>query len=393
MLVGCAGNETGEKDMPVPVPEKEKVMEEVIPEKTEEVLPPSVDGTDGKTAGAVKPDVSAAGKTSGKAVRKDAPAEAGEAVIAEETVTAEEKAAATEPETVADEKETSVEKETPDEKTVSDVDAASEKDETPAEKETAAEAEASAEKENAAVAEKETAYTPSEKPDEPRPGKEKRCNISRWYAGVEGGLDFAESGMSSFGAGGTRIGGGAGLAIGYRFNRWLSLEFGMTFGKTRMTAYGCCSDANLWLSDEGETFNAAVFGMNGGYYSELESAVFFQKYGLRANFDILGLIPGTADGKWSLELSPEVFVLGPDAKVSKAEAVIYRAANWQAGLGGRIQAGYAFLPWMSAGVFTGMDFGLGRHIDALPQNGHKRNYIWESGVRLVFSIPDKKSGR
>lgn len=387
MLVGCAGNETGEKDMPVPVPEKEKVMEEVIPEKTEEVLPPSADRTDGKAAGAVKPEVSATGKTSGKTVREDAPAETGE------TVTAEEKAAATEPETAAAEKEMPEEKETSDEKTVPAGDVASEKDETPAEKETAVETEASAETENAAVAEREAVGTPSEKPDEPRPGKEKRCNISRWYAGIEGGLDFAESGMSSFGAGGTRAGGGAGLAVGYRFNRWLSLEFGMTFGKTRMTAYGCCSDANLWLSDEGETFNAAVFGMNGGYYSELESAVFFQKYGLRANFDILGLIPGTADGKWSLELSPAVFVLGPDAKVSKADAVIYRAASWQAGLGWRIQAGYAFLPWMSAGVFTGMDFGLGRHIDALPQNGHKRNYIWESGVRLVFSIPDKKSGR
>lgn len=374
MLVGCAGNETGEKDMPVPVSEKEKVMEKVLPEKTEEVLSPVVDGkTPGTETGAVKPaetqpsapaKETAKSTASGKIVKEDATAKT------EGSVSAEEKAAATETETAAEE-------------------------ETPAEKETAEEAAVSAETGEAAVAENETASvgTPSERHDGGRPDREKCCGISRWYAGVEGGLDFAESGMSSFGAGGTRVGGGAGLAVGYRFNRWLSLEFGMTFGRTRMTAYGCCSDANLWLSGEGETFNAAVFGMNGGYYSELESAVFFQKYGLRANFDVLGLIPGTADGKWSLELSPEVFVLGPDAKVSKADAVIYRAASWQAGLGGRIQAGYAFLPWMSAGVFTGMDFGLGRHIDALPQNGHKRNYIWESGVRLVFSIPDKKSGR
>lgn len=387
MLVGCAGNEAGEKDMPVPVPEKGEVMEDVLPKNTEEALPKCADETDGKIPGAETGTVKPNAPATGKHVRKDEPAKI------DGTVTAEEKTDATEPETAAAEKEMPEEKETSDEKTVPDVDMASEKYETPAEKETAVETETSAETENAAVAEKETADTPSEKSDEPRPGKEKRCNISRWYAGIEGGLDFAESGMSSFGAGGTRVGGGAGLAVGYRFNHWLSLEFGMTFGKTRMTAYGCCSDANLWLSEEGETFNAAVFGMNGGYYSELESAVFFQKYGLRANFDILGLIPETADGKWSLELSPAVFVLGPDAKVSKADAVIYRAASWQAGLGGRIQAGYAFLPWMSAGVFTGVDFGLGRHIDALPQNGHKRNYIWESGVRLVFSIPDKNSGR
>lgn len=381
MLVGCAGNEAGEKDMPVPVSEKGEVMEDVIPENTEEALPKCADETDRKIPGAETGTVKPNAPATGKHVRKDAPAKIGE------TVTAEEKAAATELETDA------AEKETPDKKTVPAVDVASEKDEMPAGKETAGEAEASAETEDTAVAERETVDTPSEKSDEPCPGKEKRCGVSGWYAGIEGGLDFAESGMSSFGAGGTRVGGGAGLAVGYRFNRWLSLEFGMTFGKTRMTAYGCCSDANLWLSDEGETFNAAVFGMNGGYYSELETAVFFQKYGLRVNFDILGLIPETADGKWSLELSPEVFVLGPDAKVSKADAVIYRAATWQAGLGGRIQAGYAFLPWMSAGVFTGMDFGLGGHIDALPQNGHKRNYIWESGVRLVFSIPDKNSRR
>ena len=374
MLVGCAGNETGEKDIPVPVPEKETVLpgEPSVPSKknTEATPKENVGGKTVKEGTSVKVSEAGNGTEETAAVNKAA---------REDTATTGSAGAATE-------------EGEPTESVPAVNEAFEEVKKSVETKETAPDKEEEVTPEVTEVAsiDKDPAQ---EKAEATCPGTGKCSGRSGWYAGIEGGLDFAESGMSSFGTGGTRAGGGAGLAVGYRFNSWLSMELGASFGKARMTAYGCCSDANLWLSDEGEIFNAAVLGMNGGYYSELESAVFFQKYGLRVNFDILGLIPETRDGKWSLELSPEILAMGPSAKISKSGATIYSATNWQAGLGGRLQAGYAFLPWMRAGVFTSLDFGLGSHIDALPQNGHRRNYIWESGVRMVFSIPDKKSRR
>lgn len=230
-------------------------------------------------------------------------------------------------------------------------------------------------------------------------GKKARSGFGTgWYAGAEGGLAFAESTFSSFGTGGAHAGGSGSLFAGYRFNGWLSLEVFAGLGGTRLTSRECCSEANLWLSKDGEQFRAAVLGKGGGYYGELESSVFLQNYGLRLNFDILAIIPATKDGKWSLELAPAISALGSKARtrtMAEKES-IFSAGNWQLGLGGRVQVGYAVLPWMNVGVFTGLTFGTRRHIDALPADGHKSNFIWESGGRLTFSIPDKtskKSGR
>lgn len=236
-----------------------------------------------------------------------------------------------------------------------------------------------------------TPGTTSEASAKDTPDRQNLSGKGHLFAGIEGGLAFAESSFSSFGAGGSHSGGSGSLFAGYRFNGWLSLELFSGIGGTRMSARKCCSEANLWLSTDGEQFRAAVLGKEGAYYSELESAVLWQHYGLRLNFNLLGLIPATQDGKWSLELSPAVSALGPSAKVRTAAAkkTVFCADNWQIGLGGRIQAGYAILPWMNAGLYSGLTFGTGGHIDALPADDHKSNFIWESGVRLTFSIPDK----
>ncbi len=419
LLAGCAGNGSEDKTMPVPVHEREAESEvaETAPEAEPET---PIIASETSVIGKESPETrSAAAEAEDKA--------ATEAGAKPEAKTETRPEAEPQPVRVTEpqpEKET----EMPQEKKAQPVKEANAwqeteaqpKEETEASKvaetstETASKVSSengsatAAEKNSAIVAENASAASTekaSSASTESAPAKEAGRNVRKnrssnagWYAGVEGGLAFAESSFSSFGAGGTHAGGSGSLFAGYRFSGWLSLEVFAGIGGARMTARDCCSEANLWLSNDGEQFRAAILGKEGGYYSELESSVLWQNYGLRLNFDILALFPATKDGKWSLELSPAISGLGPKAKIRTmaAKTPVFNAGNWQFGAGGRIQTGYTVLPWMRAGLFTGLTFGTGRHIDALPADDHRNNFIWESGVRLTFSIPDKnckKSGR
>ncbi len=372
-MAGCAGKGSEDKTMPVPVHERETEGEAV------------------ETASDDRPETSVIKEsdTTMKAAATEAPAGDDTSVAA---------GTATAAKGTSDAKDSS-DAEKPEAETAMVGTAAEDKTEANAENETVKANETQPEKKTdiKQTAETQVAETQPEMILEAEGEKAGSSFGKGWYAGAEGGLAFAESTFSSFGAGGARAGGSGSLFAGYRFSGWLSLEVFAGLGGTRMTARECCSEANLWLSKDGEQFRAAVLGKEGGYYSELESSVFLQNYGLRLNFDILALIPATKDGKWSLELAPAISALGSKAKTrTAAKESIFSAKNWQLGLGGRVQAGYDVLPWMNAGVFTGLTFGTGRHIDALPADGHKSNFIWESGVRLTFSIPDKtskKSGR
>ena len=403
-MVGCAGRGTEDKTMPVPVHERETESEaaETAPEeKTETSVIRESDTTNPiKEADVAK-----------KAAATEAPAGDGTLETVGTATAAKDTSAAEKPETGTIETGTAAEDKTTEanaeNETVKAGEMWSETGSQPEQpkKETEVKPAMEESHSNEETETKQTEARPQQvaetQPEMTRKTdgeKERSCFGKGWYAGAEGGLAFAESTFSSFGAGGAHAGGSGSLFAGYRFSGWLSLEVFAGLGGARMTARECCSEANLWLSKDGEQFRAAVLGKEGGYYGELESSVFLQNYGLRLNFDILALIPATKDGKWSLELAPAVSALGSKAKTRTAAAkeAIFNADNWQLGLGGRVQAGYDVLPWMNAGVFTGLTFGTGRHIDAIPADGHKSNFTWESGVRLTFSIPDKtskKSGR
>ena len=63
-----------------------------------------------------------------------------------------------------------------------------------------------------------------------------------WYAGIQAGMPFGTSAMSSFGADRTTPGWSAGVYGGYRFNPVLSLELQAAWGQLAMNRRDCCPD-------------------------------------------------------------------------------------------------------------------------------------------------------
>lgn len=74
-----------------------------------------------------------------------------------------------------------------------------------------------------------------------------------WYVGAEGGVPFSFGSFTSFGHDKTHAGYGAGLYGGYRFNPVLSAEISAKWGRTTLSAHGCCVDAGYWLGADGIT--------------------------------------------------------------------------------------------------------------------------------------------
>ena len=121
-----------------------------------------------------------------------------------------------------------------------------------------------------------------------------------WYAGIQGGMPFGISAMSSFGADRTTPGWSAGIYGGYRFNPVLSLELQASWGRLVMNRRDCCPD--YWIGTDGNRYEAAVAGMDGWYMSSLRSHTFVQRYAAQLNINLLGFFRSTRDSRWSLSL-------------------------------------------------------------------------------------------
>ncbi len=217
---------------------------------------------------------------------------------------------------------------------------------------------------------------------------------THWYVGVEAGVPFAANTFSSFGADKTRPGVDGAIFIGYRFNNVISLEPSARWGMFRLSARQCCVNANMWLDNEGNSYYAPVRGKTGANYSELMSHVFMQQYGVKLNVNVLGLIPSTKDSRWTAEISPEVTTIGTTAKIKKIKGsdVLYSDdTHWHLTVGGRLQGNYQLNKTVSLGAYTGIGFVMGRHFDGVPYDWHKTRVLWESGMRLTFSIPEAAS--
>lgn len=213
--------------------------------------------------------------------------------------------------------------------------------------------------------------------------KEQGKEEQGWYAGVQGGLPFGISGMSSFGADKTRAGWSAGIYGGYRFNPVLSLEAQAAWGEMNLSARNCCP--GYWLGCDGNRYEAAVAGMKGWNYGDLKSRVATQRYGVQLNVNILGFFNSTKTGRWTLELSPQLSVIGTKAafRTIAGNAVAMKGATrWHFGAGGNLQAGYAITGPLHIVLYTGLTYLTGKPMDGLPAYRHKNNFVWESGLRL-----------
>lgn len=213
-----------------------------------------------------------------------------------------------------------------------------------------------------------------------------------WYVGLQGGVPFGTSTFSSFGADKTRAGFDVGLYGGYRFNPVLSLEAQAAWGRVNQSAESCC--AGYWLGADGHRYEAAVAGMDGWRYADLKSGTFTQRYGLQLNVNLLGFFPKTRHGRWSLELSPHVAAIGTKSTiqtVSGGTDVLKGGTRWHLGAGGNVQAAYRITQCVSVGVYSGITCLTGDPMDGMPEYLHKSNFIWESGIRLGFSLGGRKA--
>lgn len=224
--------------------------------------------------------------------------------------------------------------------------------------------------------------------------KEDGKTISQgWYVGIEGGMPFGFSTFSSFGHDKTHLGWAAGLYGGYRFNSIFSAELSAKYGEVNMSAQDCCVERNYWLGSDGVLYKAGVLGMDSWEYANLKSRVRMGRYGARVNVNLLGLFHKTANSRWDLAVSPHIYAvttkadiqtIADDAKVMKG------SANWHLGYGADLQVGYQLTSCLKLGIYSGLTRLTGERMDGMPENLHKNNFIWESGIRLGISFAKAK---
>lgn len=224
--------------------------------------------------------------------------------------------------------------------------------------------------------------------------KEDGKTISQgWYVGVEGGMPFGFSTFSSFGHDKTHLGWAAGLYGGYRFNSIFSAELSAKYGEVNMSAQDCCVERNYWLGSDGVLYKAGVLGMDSWEYADLKSHVRMGRYGARVNVNLLGLFHKTANSRWDLAVSPHIYAvttkadiqtIADDAKVMKG------STNWHLGYGADLQVGYQLTSCLKLGIYSGLTRLTGERMDAMPENLHKNNFVWESGIRLGISFAKAK---
>ena len=210
-----------------------------------------------------------------------------------------------------------------------------------------------------------------------------------WYGGIEGGVPFAMSTFSSFGADKTGVGFTAGLFGGYRFNAVLSAELTAKWGKAGLYSRECCKGTGFWLGSDGVTYYAPVAGLVGADYADLKSTVKLQQYGVRLNVNLLGFFRSLRDSRWRLELSPMLAAVGTKADVKTIEeckSIISDKSRWHLGAGGNLQASYAITERLSLGLFSGITCLTGKGMDGIGRHVHNANYLWESGVRMIWSF-------
>lgn len=217
---------------------------------------------------------------------------------------------------------------------------------------------------------------------------------TNWYAGIQGGIPFGVSALSSFGADKTRAGWSAGIYGGYRFNPVLSLEAQAAWGQLSLSARSCCP--GYWLGSDGNLYEGAVAGMTGRDWHDLKSRVFMQRYGIQLNVNLLGFFAATRRSRWTLELAPHLHAVGTkaDFRTLGGNATAMKGtAHWHLGAGGNLQAGYGLTEHLRISIYSGITYLTGKPLDGTPSHRHKANYIWESGLRLGWSFGNTHKGK
>lgn len=217
-----------------------------------------------------------------------------------------------------------------------------------------------------------------------------------WYAGAEAGMPLGFSTFSSFSHDAFRPGFNAGIFGGYRFNPIFSAELRLKWGWTSMSARDCCAQSDYWLGSDGAQYYVPVLDIPSLHFSDIYSRTALQQYGAALNINLLGLFPQTRDGRWTLELTPQVYaastrtsiysIAGRAESADGDDAFYKTGTQWHFAGGVGLQAGYRITEQLRLAVYSAATGYSGSRIDAIPEKHHKSNMLWESGVRLSVDL-------
>ena len=211
----------------------------------------------------------------------------------------------------------------------------------------------------------------------------------KWYIGVEGGVPMAWSTFTSFAHDKTRVGWTAGLFAGYQFNDLLSAELTFKYGGMTLGASECCVNQRYWLGADDQIYYSSVLGMDSWKYSDVRSKVTLGQYGARLNINLLSLLKSAKGSRWSAGLSPHIYAVNTKAtiqSIATEEDLIKGESTWHLGYGGDVQAAYRFADRWKVGIYSGITLVAGKRIDNIPKHLHKSNFLWETGLRISYSL-------
>lgn len=188
---------------------------------------------------------------------------------------------------------------------------------------------------------------------------------------------------------------------GYRFSKWLSLQLGVGGGKLELGPQACCcahSGINnerhsYWRSSvDNEWHYYADKTKDGWWYADMNGTTSYFKGALQANFDVFSFFTD----KVGLELSPRIGLMSTRTELSGKSSLtgnelsLKNAARAHLLYGGEATVSYKFDNGIKVGVFAALDMIVGEHFDNIPVHVHNENFIWDAGVKFVYSFGKKE---
>lgn len=171
-----------------------------------------------------------------------------------------------------------------------------------------------------------------------------------------------------------------GILGGYKLNRILSVEAGVTTGAQTQTSLNCDP---FWLATDGTRTIAPIIDQQGSYYADIDARTKWTKISLQLNFNALGLLLRWAGG-WSLGISPQISCVTTRTTHYTDAYDQSFDRQWHFGYGGQAFMGYSFDGGFSVQIYGGSTFLTGDRFDNIPFYYHTDNLIWESGLKLAY---------
>lgn len=231
------------------------------------------------------------------------------------------------------------------------------------------------------------------------PNNDEQCRNKEekgFFIGIEGG---AATGVSTFKSDKPSL--QMNLSGGYRFNKWFSVELGLGGGRFGIIPQSCCSAHSginnernsYWRSFVDDEWHYYADKTNDGWwYADMNGTTSYFKGALQANFDLLSFFTDKA----GLELSPRVGLMSTRTELSGISSLtgnelsLKNAAQAHLLYGGEATVSYKFDNGIKLGVFAALDMLAGKHFDNIPVHVHTENYIWDAGIKVVYSFGKKR---